>query len=64
LKTSPVRCHACAGQFTFEHDPALDRFVARHTLPYCAAFTAIDSTLDALRFAERCDLAIHSETKS
>lgn len=29
--------------------------MAKHTLPYCQAFEAIDGTLAALRFARACD---------
>jgi hypothetical protein len=51
-----VPCHACAGRFAFSFDG--DRPTAHHTLPYCAAFDAISSTLDALRFAELCDAKV------
>jgi hypothetical protein len=35
-----------------------DRPTALHTLPYCEAFDAIESTMDALRFAEKCNLKV------
>jgi hypothetical protein len=53
-----VKCHACSGWFSlgfmkrrggFRGDP-----VAYHSLPYCAAFDAIETTVDAARFSEKC----------
>lgn len=55
---STVPCHACSGRFSFGFETAADRFICRHTRPYCPAFEAIASTLDALRFAEKCDQAL------
>lgn len=58
MKKDPlhVPCYACAGRFGFGVDD--DRPTAYHSLPFCPAFVAIESTLDALRFAERCDMAV------
>jgi hypothetical protein len=57
-KPALVPCHACSGHFSFAFEEEADRFIARHTLPYCPGFIAIESTIDALRFAERCDLTL------
>jgi hypothetical protein len=51
-------CYACEGRFTFSHEQSSDRFICRHTLPYCPEFEAVDDTIKALRFAERCDQAL------
>ena len=54
-----VPCHACTGRFAFsmqDHRPT-----ALHTLPYCKAFEDIESTMDALRFAEKCNLKVVAE---
>jgi hypothetical protein len=56
-----VPCYACAGRFTFAHDHASDRFVCRHTEPWCEPFDDIQSTLDALRFAQACDVLLKPE---
>lgn len=58
MKKDPlhVPCYACSGRFGFGVDDA--RPTAYHSLPFCPAFVAIDSTLDALRFAEKCDMAV------
>lgn len=58
MKKSPatVRCYACAGRFGFDIED--DRPTAYHSLPYCPAFVAIESTIDALKHAERCDMAV------
>jgi len=58
MKKDPlhVRCHACSGRFGFDIDE--DRPTAYHSLPFCPAFVAIESTMDALRFAEKCDMAV------
>lgn len=54
-----VPCHACAGRFAFSIQD--DRPTVHHTKPYCAAFEAIESTLDGLRFAEKCNLKVIAE---
>ena len=51
-----VRCHACNGRFGFGFDG--EKPIAYHSAPFCVAFDAIETAADALRFAERCDLAI------
>lgn len=51
-----VRCYACPGRFAFAIEN--DRPVARHSVPYCPAFEAISSTIDALRFAEACEMKV------
>lgn len=50
----PLHCHACAGRFTLHWDEARERFVVRHSTPFCAAFDALETSVDALRFADRC----------
>lgn len=57
-----VRCVSCAGRYGFGIED--DRPTAYHTLPYCPAFNAIQSTMDALRHAEKCDMAIAAERPS
>jgi len=51
-----VPCCACSGRFGFRIVD--DRPIAYHSTPFCPAFIAIESTMDALRHAERCDMAI------
>lgn len=56
MKPQPpsLPCHACTGRFAFLVED--ERFVCRHTLPYCDAFNAIKNTLDALKFVRECEL--------
>jgi hypothetical protein len=53
-----VRCYACSGRFAFHVDN--DQAIAYHTPPYCKAFLAIETAIDAIRHAERCDMTIKS----
>ena len=63
MKKDPltVRCHACRGRFGFGVDD--DRPTAYHSLPFCPAFNAIATTIDALRFAQQCDINVIAEKK-
>lgn len=51
-----IRCSDCTGRFGFAVESG--KPVAYHTVPYCPAFIAIETTLDALQHAERCNLAV------
>jgi hypothetical protein len=51
-----VGCHACAGRFGFTVEGELP--TVYHSLPYCPAFVAIETTVDAIQYAERCNLAV------
>ena len=51
-----TRCFDCTGRFGFAIESGEP--VAYHTVPYCPAFDAIETTLDAIRHAERCNLSV------
>lgn len=63
MKPSPanVRCCSCSGRYGFGVEN--DRPTAYHTLPYCPAFIAIETTMDAIRHAEKCELAVSTERR-
>ncbi|HEY3493817.1 MAG TPA: hypothetical protein VGK73_03995 [Polyangiaceae bacterium] len=55
-----VPCHACSGCFAFTIEAGQNPTIW-HSTPYCPAFEAVDGMVDALRFAERCDISIEPE---
>lgn len=61
---APVPCHACAGKFSLSVSNESGTPVAHHTLPYCPAFDALESSLDALAFAERCGMTVGSAQRA
>lgn len=59
LPPSPklVPCADCSGKFSLQYDEA-GTPTAFHTLPYCAAFTAIGTVVDAISHSEKCRMAL------
>lgn len=57
-ETSPrVRCHACSGWFSLGYadgDAQTGTPTCFHSMPYCSAFDAIESVIDAVRFSQKC----------
>ncbi len=53
------RCYACAGRYSF--DVRDEKPVAFHSLPFCPAFNAIQTLIDALRHAELSHLDVKTE---
>lgn len=47
-----VRCRACKGRYGLDFEGKTP--VAYHSLPYCAAFEAIETTVDAIEHWEKC----------
>lgn len=47
-----VSCCSCSGKFGLAYEAG--SLVAYHTLPYCSAFEAIESTDDVVRHSEKC----------
>lgn len=53
----PIRCAGCGGRYSVEYDEQ-GTPTAFHTLPYCAAFEAISTSIDALEHFEECRKAL------
>lgn len=53
----PLSCCSCTGKFSIAYDEA-GIPTAYHSLPYCAAFEAIATSVDALTHHEKCRAAI------
>jgi len=50
-------CHACGGKYSLDYD-AQGVPTAYHTLPYCTAFEAVETSVDAVVFLERCQESV------
>ena len=48
-----VRCYSCGGRFSVGVD-AREHVTVYHSLPFCAAFDALEGLSDALDFITRC----------
>lgn len=69
VSAGKIKCHACAGWFSIGFQRGRGKAVrgepvAFHSLPYCAAFDAIETTVDAVAFSEKCRAAGGAEKPS
>lgn len=53
-QSEPVACYACPGRFQLARRAGAAP-KALHSRPYCEPFVAVETVVDATRFAERCE---------